>query len=146
VADFRASITIDATPERIFEYLVTPEGMTSWMGQWAELAPTPGGAFSVDIQGYPIRGEYLAVEPHHHVAVSWGMAGSDELPPGYSRVDVTLTPIDDGTRVDLVHSGLPDDRLQGHATGWRHFLPRLAGSATGHPAGPDIWQPGTPED
>jgi uncharacterized protein YndB with AHSA1/START domain len=63
MAEHRTSIDIEATPELVFEFLVTGEGMTSWMGQWASLDPVPGGLFTVDIAGYPVRGMFLEVDP-----------------------------------------------------------------------------------
>src|SRR5690348_16422161 len=104
--EFRTSIEIDAPPDVVFGHLVTAEGMVAWMGQSAGLDPRPGGGFAVDVNGYPIRGEYLVVEPPRRVVVSWGMAGSEDLPPGTSRVEFTLTAVGRGTRLDLVHSGL----------------------------------------
>lgn len=53
----------------------------------------------------------------------------------------TLAPTAHGTRVDLVHSRLPDVELDGHADGWRHFLPRLRIVAIGGDAGVDDWLP-----
>jgi uncharacterized protein YndB with AHSA1/START domain len=115
--------------------------MVAWMGQRAELDPWPGGAFAVDIAGHAIRGEYLHVERPTGLVVSWGMAGSMDLPAGASTVDFTLIPIASRTRVDLVHSGLPETRLAGHADGWAHFVPRLRRAASGGDAGPDDWRP-----
>jgi uncharacterized protein YndB with AHSA1/START domain len=140
MTDFSTSIDIAAAPEVVFEYLVTNDGMTAWMGQHAALDPRPGGRFEVDVAGYPVRGRYLEVDPPRRVVVSWGFAGSDDLPPGASRVTFELTPTVDGTRVDLTHSGLPDPRLPGHRSGWAHFLPRLAHAGSGHPDGPDDWR------
>src|SRR5262249_9107770 len=65
--------------------------------------------------------------------------GSAELPPGASRVEFTLTATAGGTRLDLVHSGLPDVQADRHATGWAHFLSRLAAAAAGADPGPDPW-------
>lgn len=141
MAEFRDAIDIEATPETVFEYLVTAEGMTAWMGQYAELDPTPGGRFAVDIAGHAIRGEYLHVEPPRRVVVSWGMAGSETLPAGASRVEFTLTPTSTGTRVELTHSELPDLEVRGHADGWAHFLPRLGVAGAGGDAGADDWRP-----
>ncbi|MHA7984304.1 SRPBCC family protein [Rathayibacter sp. CAU 1779] len=139
--DFHTSIDIDAEPDTVFDYLVTADGMTAWMGEFATLEPRPGGRFDVDIAGFPIRGEYLEVERPHRVVVSWGIAGSEDLPPGASRVSFELTAVAGGTRVDLTHSGLPDARVAGHRVGWAHFLPRLQGAGAGHPLGPDDWRP-----
>jgi uncharacterized protein YndB with AHSA1/START domain len=79
MAEHRSSIDIDAAPERVFEFLVTNEGMTSWMGQWASLEPVPGGQFAVDIAGYPVRGIFLEVDPPRRITVSWGFAGSESV-------------------------------------------------------------------
>jgi uncharacterized protein YndB with AHSA1/START domain len=144
VPEYSTSIDIAAEPAAVFEFLVTNEGMTAWMGQHADLHPSVGGRFAVDIQGFPVRGEYLEIDPPHRVVVSWGFAGSADLPPGLSRVSFTLTQIAHGTRVDLVHADLPEPQQLGHSRGWAHFLDRLASAAIGHPAGTDHWMPGPP--
>lgn len=141
MAEFRDSIDIEAPPETVFEYLITNDGMTAWMGQYADLDPTPGGKFAVDIAGHPVRGEYLHVEPPSRVVMSWGFVGNEDLPAGASKVEFRLTPIGGGTRVDLRHSDLPEAEVRGHADGWANFLPRLAIVGAGGDAGPDGWQP-----
>jgi uncharacterized protein YndB with AHSA1/START domain len=141
VAEYRASIEIAAPPQAVFDHLTTEDGMTAWMGQHAELDARPSGRFAVDIAGHAVRGRYLHVEPPTRVVVSWGVAGSDDLPVGSSTVEFRLTATTGGTRVDLVHSGLPDDGVPGHADGWAHFLPRLTVAAAGGDAGPDPWRP-----
>lgn len=141
MADYSTTIDIDVAPEAVFDFLVTDEGMTAWMGQHAELDARPGGRFAVDIAGHAIRGEYLAVDRPRRVVVSWGMAGRADLPPGASTVEFTLVPIDRGTRVELLHTGLPEDGVEGHVDGWTHFLPRLRTASAGGDAGPDEWVP-----
>lgn len=141
MAEYTSAIEISASPATVFEYLTTPAGMTAWMGQHADLDPRPDGTFAVDVAGHAVRGRYLHVEPHTRVVVSWGVAGSPDLPPGTSTVEFRLTPTTGGTRVDLTHSGLPDTRLPGHAEGWEHFLPRLSVAAAGDDAGEDAWHP-----
>lgn len=141
VAEHRSSIDIDAAPERVFELLTTNSGMTSWMGTWAALDAVPGGQFAVDIAGYPARGVFLEVDPPRRVAVSWGFAGSETLPPGASTVTFDLEAIAGGTRLQVTHTELPDDDVPGHRDGWSHFLPRLARVATGEQLPPDRWTP-----
>jgi len=53
MAEHATSIEINAKPAVVFEYLVTPQAMTAWMGQHAVLEPQPGGVFEVDIAGRP---------------------------------------------------------------------------------------------
>lgn len=141
MAEYQTSIEIAAAPETVFGHLTTEAGMAAWMGQHAVLDPQAGGMFAVDIAGHPIRGRYLHVEHPTRVVVSWGVAGSEDLPAGASTVEFRLTSIDGGTRVDLTHSGLPETELDGHADGWEHFLPRLATASPGGEPGPDHWRP-----
>lgn len=144
MAEYSTAIEIAAPPDVVFEFLVTESGMTAWMGQWASLDPAPGGEFAVDIAGYPARGTYLDVDPPRRVSVSWGFAGHPTLPPGSSTVSFDLTPTDAGTRVELRHSGLPEDDVPGHARGWLHFLPRLVRVVSGETLAPDTWHPDPP--
>jgi uncharacterized protein YndB with AHSA1/START domain len=139
MADYATSIAIEAPPEVVFAHLVTEEGMVAWMGQHAQLQPRPGGGFAVDINGVLVRGEYLEVDPPRRVVVSWGMDGSEDLPPGSSRVEFTLTPTASGTALELVHTGLPDSRAKGHALGWANYLGRLQLAARGIDPGLDTW-------
>ena len=141
MTEYRTSIDIHAAPEVVFEFLVTDKGMTSWMGQWAALDPVPGGVFAVDIAGFPARGTFLEVDPPRRVTVSWGFAGNASLPPGSSTVSFELTPINAGTRVELVHTDLPEADIPGHVDGWSYFLPRLVRAAAGEELPPASWTP-----
>lgn len=124
-----ASVHIDASPERVFEYFVRPQALLRWMGERAVLDSRPGGEFTVDIRGVPVRGRYLEVEPPSRLLISWGHAGSERLPPGSSRLEVLLQADDGGTTVTIHHSGLPEPEAHGHRRGWRHFLDELAAAA-----------------
>lgn len=130
MAEFATSVDIEAPPEIVFAHLVTADGMLAWMGQHAELDARPGGVFAVDIDGNPVRGHYLEVDPPRTVVVSWGVPGNELLPAGSSRVEFRLTPIAAGTRLDLTHTGLPAVEQPKHAAGWTHYVARLAHAAS----------------
>ena len=136
---FATEVDLPAPPEEVFRHLTEPTAMIRWMGQHAVLEPVPGGAFEADINGVPVRGQYLEVEAPRRVVVSWGVAGNPVMPPGATEVEFTLTPIPGGTRMRLVHRRLPPSQAQVHAAGWSHFLARLASAAAGKEAGQDPW-------
>ena len=136
---FDTEVDLPAPAEEVFRHLTDPAAMIRWMGQHATLKPVPGGAFEIDINGVPIRGQYLLIDPPRRVRVSWGVAGSTDMPPGATQVEFTLTPTASGTRLRLIHRGLAPGQETVHATGWQHFLPRLARAATGNDPGPDPW-------
>lgn len=131
-----ASVHIDAPPERVWKYFIRSEAIVRWMGEYALLEAEPGGQFTVNIKGAPVRGRFVRLDPPRLLLISWGYAGSDRLPPGASTVEVRLTPEGTGTRVDLEHRGLPPAEQHGHRAGWTHYLARLAAAVAGE-AGPD---------
>jgi uncharacterized protein YndB with AHSA1/START domain len=141
-APYTAAVHIDADPERVFDYFTRPEAIVRWMGDYAALDPVPGGQFTLDINGVPVRGRYLVVDRPHRLLLSRGHAGSDRLPPGASTVEVTLTPHNGGTTVTIVHAGLPAPEDRQHRQGWPHFLDRLVIAAAGGDPGPDPWADG----
>ena len=139
-----ASVHIAADPERVFDYFTKPAAILRWMGDYAVLDPHPGGQFTLDINGVPVRGRYLAVDRPHRLVLSWGHAGSDRLPPGASTVEITFAPDDGGTTVTVVHSGLPAADAEQHCLGWAHFLDRLLIAAGGGDPGPRPWAQAPP--
>jgi len=126
-----ASVHIEAPPDAVFPYFTDPQLLARWLGTGATLDPAPGGVFAVDVDDSPARGTYLTVDPPRSVVFTWGMPGSDTLPPGGSIVEVTLTPADGGTRVTLVHRGLPPEHRRAHEDGWRALLANLTTAAAG---------------
>jgi uncharacterized protein YndB with AHSA1/START domain len=136
---FSTELDLPAPVEEVFRHLTDPAAMIRWMGQHATLEPAAGGAFEVDINGVPVRGRYLEVDPPRRVVVSWGVAGNADLPPGATQVEFTLTPIPAGTHLRLVHRNLPPGQAALHGTGWNHFLARLTIAAAGTDPGPDPW-------
>jgi uncharacterized protein YndB with AHSA1/START domain len=136
-----ASVHVEAPPEAVYEYFTRPQAIVRWMGDYALLEPEPGGRFSLDIHGAPVRGQFLELDAPHRLVISWGYAGSDRLPPGASTVEVRLIAHDGGTLVELEHRDLPADERPGHATGWAHYLDRLAVAGAGGTPGAD---PGMP--
>lgn len=123
------SVWIDASPERVFPFFTDRERLTEWLGHAAEVDPVTGGRFAVDINDRLVRGSYLEIEPPYRIVFSWGDAGSAELPPGSSRVEVELETAAGGTRVTLRHHDLAGAVRADHARGWPVVLGRLVAAA-----------------
>jgi len=136
---YTSMVRIDAAPDQVFDYFVTPHLLVSWMGRRAVLEPRPGGEFSLDVYRVNVRGRYVVVDRPKRLVISWGHEGSSLLPPGASMVEVTFTRDGAGTLVKVTHSGLPEEELGNHAMGWAHFLGRLEAVAAGRDPGPDPW-------
>jgi uncharacterized protein YndB with AHSA1/START domain len=126
-------IDIAAEPETVFGFFVDPDKLTRWLAVEATLDPHPGGAcHQVHDAGpdrglFHMRGEFLEVDPPKRVVFSWGFTEPQiGVAPGASTVEVTLAPVGDGTRVRLVHRGLPPAAVGDHSGGWTTMLERLA--------------------
>jgi uncharacterized protein YndB with AHSA1/START domain len=140
-------VRIDASPETVFDFFTDPDKMVQWMGRSHELDPRPGGVFRCDINGRDIaRGSYVEVDSPRRVVFTWGWESEESLTkPGSSTVEVTLEPVEEQTRVRLVHRDLPSDESRArHRHGWEHYTERLAVAAAGGDAGADPWA--TPEE
>jgi uncharacterized protein YndB with AHSA1/START domain len=133
------SVYIAAAPETVFPYFTDPARYVLWMGNRAELEPRPGGVYRVTMRdGVQASGEFLEVDPPRRLVFSWGWNHEHAVPPGSTRVEVTLAEEDGGTRVVLRHAGLPDtEQRTHHQTGWELYLGRLSLASTGQGLGPD---------
>jgi len=139
-------LRIEARPETVFSYFTDAAKFRAWLGVEAEIDARPGGLFHVTMTGrtrIAVRGEYLAVEPPHRIAFTWGWEGPiqtpamRQVPPGSSAVEITLVPDGEATILRLRHSGLPsEDAIGFHSFGWSTSFTRLGVIAAGRDPGP----------
>ncbi len=129
------SYTIHASPSTVFRFFTDPARFARWWacpgGGAASIEPRVGGNVRIVYQGGTavMAGKVLEIDPDRRFVFSWGYeSGPAPLPPGASRVEVTLREVSDGTLLTLRHTGLPTTEQQtGHDTGWRHYMSVMAG-------------------
>jgi uncharacterized protein YndB with AHSA1/START domain len=131
----RTSIDVSVTPERAFSGFT--EGFDSWWPREHHLLkadlkqvavdPEVGGRlYEESVDGdVCVWGRVLTWDPPRTFAYSW-LIGTDWAPPGPdargSRVTVSFTPADGGTRVEVVH-----DQLDVHGEGWQSMRDAVGG-------------------
>lgn len=133
------AVRVKASPQTLWGLLTKPEQMVRWQGRSAELDPRPGGAFRVEINDQAVaRGEYLELEPPTRLVLSWGWEGHPVVPPGSTRVEISLEPDGEETVVRLRHLDIPSaEERSSHTHGWEHYLGRLEVVGSGGDPGPD---------
>jgi uncharacterized protein (TIGR03086 family) len=137
---FDKSVIVPLDPDATFDLVTQPERLRRWLAVAARVDLRAGGGFRWTVNpGHHAAGTIVDVDPGKRVMFTFGWEEDADLPPGASTVTVTLTPVDGGTEVRLVHDGLNDEQAARHAEGWNHFLGRLVDAGRDGDAGPDDW-------
>jgi uncharacterized protein YndB with AHSA1/START domain len=118
------------TPHALFDYFTTPQLISRWWPQTAEIDPRQHGQYRL---GWPsinweLFGEFTRYEPGKSLAYTWKWKHEPDLPE--RLVELQFEPLGGGARLTLTHgvySGSPRDQAdrQSHLEGWNHFLARL---------------------
>ena len=128
-------LILPVPPARVWTALTRPDQLSAWFGTRATIDLRPGGevVFTWDGptgQRSTSRGVIETVEPPHRFAFRW-QPSPDAVQT--TRVEFTLEPHPEGTRLRLVESGfasLPPGLRGGvhesHARGWQRELGELA--------------------
>ena len=137
---FDKSVVVPLDPDATFALITQPDRLRRWMTVAARVDLRAGGDYRWTVTpGHHAAGTIVDVDPGKRVMFTWGWEEDADPPPGASTVTVTLTPVDGGTEVRLVHDGLTDEQAARHAEGWNHFLGRLVAAGRDGDAGPDEW-------
>lgn len=133
------SLHVAADPEVVFPYFTDPERYVLWMGRTALLDAVPGGEYRVQMgDGVAALGTFIEVDPPRRLVFTWGWTAGPDVPPGSTRVEVSLTAEAGGTRVVLRHHDLPDLPMrEHHRAGWEMYLARLGAVLIGGDPRPD---------
>jgi uncharacterized protein YndB with AHSA1/START domain len=123
-------VFIEASPETVWEFVATEEGIKQWLGPRTytarEGAPIDFHVKTPDGGEFVMFGEVVTFDPPRELAFTWTQqtVGGDTWPEP-TMVTITLEPKDGGTYVKLVHSGfenLPEsiarEEYDGYVTGW----------------------------
>jgi uncharacterized protein YndB with AHSA1/START domain len=114
--DVTKSYFIGAPPEAVWRALTDPAMIEAWGGGPAEIRAEPGAAFT--FWGGDIYGTVTASEPPLRLVQEWW--GDDEWDEA-SVADFQLRPEDEGTRLTLAHTNVPDDEADAFDAGWDDY-------------------------
>ncbi|HMC53746.1 MAG TPA: SRPBCC domain-containing protein [Gemmatimonadaceae bacterium] len=117
------TVLIHATPETVFRFFTDSDRFAKWWGVGSTIEARPGGAVHiVHPGGAESPGQVLEVAPPRRLVFTYGFASGNPIPPGSSRVTITLEPDRVGTRLHVLHE-LADARARDeHVQGWRFQL------------------------
>ncbi|NKX49392.1 SRPBCC domain-containing protein, partial [Arthrobacter deserti] len=134
------TVIVPLDPGQTFALLTEPGRLRRWNIIAGRIAARVGEESRMTVApGCHAVGRLLELEPGRKVSWTQSWEGRDELPDGAATVTITLEPVEEGTRLILVHGGLDPEQAAGHAEGWDWYLGRLLVLAAGGDPGPDDW-------
>jgi uncharacterized protein YndB with AHSA1/START domain len=121
------TVVIRATPATVFRFFTDSSRWAQWWGAGSTIDARPGGTMKIcHPGGLEASGEVLDVVVPTHVVFTMGYASGAPIPPGASRVSITLAPHANGTRLELVHEFADVAARDEHVQGWRYQLSLFA--------------------
>ncbi len=103
---------------QIYKAWLDSEAHTAFTGSPAQIDLDGGGNFTA-WDGY-ISGRTLETEPFQRIVQAWRTTEFSEDSPD-SRLEILIEDVDNGARVTLVHSGIPEGQGDDYRLGWREY-------------------------
>ncbi len=110
--DLKKHYRIKATPAEVYNALTNPFAIELWTGEEAVMSTNAGEEFS--LFGGDIVGRNLQFEPDRKITQEWYF-GDQEIP---SIATITLSPEKFITKIELLHTNIPDEAYEDISQGW----------------------------
>lgn len=121
------SVIIKAEPAVVFEFFTDSAKWASWWGAGSTIDARPGGKVYIRFpNGIESAGEVIELYPPEQISFTYGFVSGNPIPPGASRVTITLRPDNAGTLLQLLHEFLEEGPRDAHVQGWRFQLSLFA--------------------
>lgn len=117
------TLTILAKRETVFRFFTDTPRWERWWGKGSTVDPQPGGKIRIL---YPnaveVTGEVLEISEPERISFTYGYTSGSPIPPGSSRVTISLAEQGQATRLTLVHEFSDAKARDEHVQGWRYQL------------------------
>jgi activator of HSP90 ATPase len=110
--DLKKIYKIKATPPEVYAALTNPFSIEIWTGEEAVMSTRAGEEFS--LYSGDISGKNLQFEQDRKIIQEWYF-GEQKEP---SIVTITLAPDKYFTRIELLHTNIPDEAFEDMNEGW----------------------------
>jgi activator of HSP90 ATPase len=111
----RQEVDLKATPQRIYQALLSSKDFAAYTGAPAEIDPKAGGAFS--LFGGQVVGRNIELIPNQRIVQAWRVVA--DFPEGvYTLVKFELKPRDSQTSVILDQTGFAEGDFDHLSAGW----------------------------
>jgi uncharacterized protein YndB with AHSA1/START domain len=131
IHELERSVEIQAPPETVFRFFTDSARWARWWGAGSTIEPRVGGKVYIrHPEGTETTGEVLEMHPPTRIVFTYGYASGKLIPPGGSRVSISLEPWNGGTRLHLRHAFADAAAHEHHVQGWRFQLALFANAVS----------------
>lgn len=117
------TITIHAPRDIVFSFFTDTDRWASWWGVGSTIDPKVGGRVYIRHPGnVEVSGEVLEIQRPARLVFTYGFDSRQPIPPGASRVTISLNDVDGSTRLHLTHEFDNVAARDEHIQGWRFQL------------------------
>ena len=113
--DLRKTIHIKVPREEVYNAITNPLTIELWSGYEAKMEAVPGGEFSM-FDG-DITGKIKTLDPPSLLEQEWDFGDQEKD----SIVRIELFTESGKTRVELIHTNIPDDAFENIEIGWKEY-------------------------
>lgn len=118
VESITVSAILPASQKRVYEAWLNSREHGEFTGGSANIEPKVGGAFTA-WDGY-ISGRTRELEPFARIIQSWRTTEFPKASPD-SQLEVLLGEAKGGTKIALIHTGIPDGQAAEYKKGWEDY-------------------------
>jgi activator of HSP90 ATPase len=116
--EFTLSAILNVKPEKAYKAWLNSKEHSSFTGSPAKINPKAGGAFTA-WDGY-ISGKTMELLPFKRILQNWRTTEFPDTSPD-SRLEITFDEVDNGTKLTLKHSNIPEGQADEYKKGWKEF-------------------------
>ena len=129
--ELERTVEINASSETVFRFFTDSARWAKWWGAGSSIEPRVGGKVYIRYpEGTEVLGEVLEVRPPDRIAFTYGYSSGKPIPPGGSRVTISLQSAHGGTRLHLKHEFANAAARDQHVQGWRFQLSLFANAVS----------------
>ncbi len=123
------TIVICAERATVFRYFTDSKRFAAWWGTGSIIEGKPGGKVLICYPGFVVAsGQVLEITENERVVFTYGYESGSQIPipPGASRVTITMRDHPQGTELNLSHEFSDATVRDRHIQGWRYQLALFA--------------------
>jgi activator of HSP90 ATPase len=114
----KVASTIPTSPQKLYEAWLSSKKHSDFTGGEAKINPKLGGKMSA-WDGY-ITGKFIQFNANTKIVQTWRSSNFPEASED-SLLTIIFDKVDNGTKITLVHTNIPDGQGEIYKKGWKDF-------------------------